>query len=120
MRRNKLVDAHMPFEKGNTLGAKGKLFEQALKRAITQDDGKRLRAAAESLLTKASEGEAWALNMLADRLDGKPGQSVEVVRKQSLEDMSLDELRARVSEILAGEAAFGGDQSPAEGSGLAH
>ena len=67
----------MPFEPGNDLGKKGKVFDNALRRAIAQDDGKRVREAAEVLLTKASEGEPWALNMLADRLDGKAVQSVE-------------------------------------------
>jgi len=53
-------------------------FRDALRRAITQDDGKRIRQAAETLLDKASEGEAWAINMLADRTDGKPKQQTEV------------------------------------------
>ena len=110
----------MKFEKGNTAAAKGKLFDQALRRAIAQDDAGRLRGAAEKLLTCAAEGEPWALSMLADRLDGKAPQSVEVIRKNSLEDMSLDELRDRVAELLAGEAAAGGDQSQAAGQGLAH
>lgn len=61
---------------GNQNAAKSRMFEQALHRAIAQDDGKRLRQAAETVLTKASEGEAWALQMLADRLDGKPSQQI--------------------------------------------
>lgn len=61
---------------GNKNGAKSRLFEQTLRRAITQDDGKRLRAAAERLLDEAVAGEGWAMNMLADRLDGKPQQAV--------------------------------------------
>jgi hypothetical protein len=48
-----------------------RLFDDALRRAIAQDDGKRLRDAAEKLLTEASRGKPWALAMLADRLDGK-------------------------------------------------
>jgi len=66
----------MPFEPGNELGKKGKVFDGALRRAIAQDDGKRIRQAAEVLLDKAAEGEPWALNMLADRLDGKAAQGV--------------------------------------------
>lgn len=46
----------------------------ALQRAMAQDDGKRLRDTAETLLDKASEGEPWAVQMLADRLDGKAAQ----------------------------------------------
>ena len=77
----------MAFEKGNKLGAKGKLFDQALKRAIAQDDGKRLREAAETLLSLAAQGEAWAVRELADRLDGRPAQEsmVEVIDRRAAE-----------------------------------
>lgn len=61
---------------GNQNAAKSRMFEQALHRAIAQDDGKRLRQAAENVLDKAAEGEAWAISMLADRLDGKPSQQI--------------------------------------------
>lgn len=52
-------------------------FQAAIKRAIAQDDGKRLRAAAEKLLDKAADGELWAIKELADRLDGRSLQPVE-------------------------------------------
>ena len=69
----------MPFapgQSGNPDGTKTpKRFMAALTRAIAQDDGKRLRETAETLLTKASEGEPWAVQMLADRLDGKAAQT---------------------------------------------
>lgn len=72
----------MPFEpgvSGNPAGSpKIKRFYAALDRAIIQEDGKRLRKAAEKLLTTAAAGEPWAIQMLADRLDGKAVQSVEV------------------------------------------
>jgi hypothetical protein len=61
---------------GNKNAAKSRLFEQALHRAITQDSGERIRKAAENLLDKAAEGEIWAVQMLADRLDGKPTQQI--------------------------------------------
>src|SRR4051812_622981 len=44
----------------------------ALHEAIAGDGGERLRRAAELLLTRAAEGEHWALKELADRLDGRP------------------------------------------------
>lgn len=52
-------------------------FLATLKRAIDQDSAVKLRSAADALLDKASEGEPWAIQMLADRLDGKPKQQVE-------------------------------------------
>jgi hypothetical protein len=63
---------------GNQNAAKSRAFYGALQRAIAQDDGKRLRDAAEKLLDLAAQGEAWAVKELADRLDGKSAQSVTV------------------------------------------
>ncbi len=61
---------------GNQNAAKSRLFYGALSRAIAQDDGERLRKAAEKLLDLASGGEAWAVKELADRLDGKAPQAI--------------------------------------------
>lgn len=67
-----------PGQSGNPAGnPKIKRFLAAVDRAILQDDGKRLRQAAETLLDKAAEGEQWAIAMLADRLDGKPAQVIQ-------------------------------------------
>jgi hypothetical protein len=63
---------------GNNNNQRGKLWNDALRKAIVQEDGRRLRLAAEQLLDKAADGEAWAIKELADRLDGKAFQSVEV------------------------------------------
>lgn len=53
-------------------------WAEALDRAIAQDDGKRLRDAAEKLLDLAASGESWAVKEIGDRLDGKPSQQVEL------------------------------------------
>lgn len=70
----------MPFQpgqSGNPSGYKREAkFRAALDRAIAQDDGKRLRGAAEKLLDLAEQGESWAVKELADRLDGKPAQTI--------------------------------------------
>jgi hypothetical protein len=61
---------------GNNNATKNKRWREALDRAIAQDDGKRLRAAAEKLLDLAEAGEAWAVKELGDRLDGKAAQTI--------------------------------------------
>ena len=66
------------FEEGNQHAKKGKLFDAALRRAIAQEDGKKLREAAEQLLDQAAAGQPWAIQYLADRLDGRTAQSIEV------------------------------------------
>ena len=90
---------------GSYNAQKIRLFDGALRRAIAQDDpgqGNRLRRAAESLLDQAAQGEPWAIQYLADRLDGKASQAVEVTHRKPLEELSLDELRERVATMLAG------------------
>jgi len=59
---------------GNRNAHKGKIFFDALRRAMAGDDHRRLRRAAERLLDLAAEGEPWAIKELADRLDGRPAQ----------------------------------------------
>ena len=62
---------------GNTNAKKdNRLFGETLRRAIAQDDGKRVRECCETLLTLAAKGESWACQMLADRLDGKAPQGI--------------------------------------------
>ena len=66
-----------PGESGNPNGSKKpKRFLAALERAMASDGGKRLRDAADKLLNLASDGEPWAIQMLADRLDGKAVQQL--------------------------------------------
>jgi len=63
--------------KGNTNAAKGKVWNDALRKAIAQNPHK-VRAAVEQLLDLAADGEAWAIKELADRLDGKAIQSTDI------------------------------------------
>jgi hypothetical protein len=70
----------MPFEAGNKQAAKSKAFHKSLMLALNangheaEGDPKRLRKAAEMLVSAAEAGEQWAIRELADRLDGKPSQ----------------------------------------------
>ena len=69
----------VPGQSGNPTGTQpNKPFLAQLAKAIAQDDSKRLRQCAETLLDLAATGESWAVQMLADRLDGKPRQQTEV------------------------------------------
>lgn len=61
---------------GNNNAAKNKSWRKALDRAIAQDNGERLRLAAEKLLDLAAAGESWAVKELGDRLDGKAAQAI--------------------------------------------
>lgn len=70
----------MPFQPGNKLaaGPRKKPFKNALERAIANADGKpdALKEIAEALVAKALLGESWAIQEVANRLDGKPAQAI--------------------------------------------
>lgn len=80
---------------GNRNGEKqNRLWSEAIRRAIVQDDGKRLRMLAEKLLDKAAEGDVSALKELGDRLDGKAHQSIDQTTTHSGEVVSKIKLVA--------------------------
>lgn len=61
---------------GNTNGKKeNRLITDALRRAVVQNPDK-LKKACEGILDQAADGNLPAMQFIADRLDGKPGQSV--------------------------------------------
>ena len=80
-------------------------------RAIKQDSGKRLREAAESLLDRAAQGEQWAVCALADRLDGKAAQALEI--SGSLETGRAAELSDDELAVLATGVQNAGVESKA-------
>ena len=100
----------MPFEPGKSGNPSGTKREQkfaaALNRAVLADDGAKLRAAAEALLDAAAEGESWAIDQLANRLDGKPSQAVVVSGDDEAPPVSL---RATVELIHARPLPATGD-----------
>lgn len=72
---------------GNKNGAKGRQFLQALEMALDSKGGdkinpigrmKPLVQMSERLIEKAVEGDGFALKEIADRLDGKPRQALDL------------------------------------------
>jgi len=97
----------MGAPKGNLNASKSGSFGDALRKVIAQDDGKRLRAAAEKLMDLAADGTPWAVKELADRTDGKAFQSIalsgELTIHKKAEDLSDDELAAIVDASNSGK-----------------
>lgn len=62
---------------GNNNAGKNKPWSDALRKALLQSDGKRLRNIAEALLAKAEEGDVSALKELGDRVEGRVLQQIE-------------------------------------------
>ena len=66
---------------GNQNARKGKLFYDALRVALVQEDRKKLRKITEKLVEAAEEGEPWAVKEIMDRMDGKPVNTTELSGK---------------------------------------
>jgi HPt (histidine-containing phosphotransfer) domain-containing protein len=69
----------MPRRVGRPPGSenKDKPFKDALRRALAQRDWKELDQIAHNLINAALEGDAFAIEQIANRLDGRPGQESE-------------------------------------------
>lgn len=101
----------MSAPKGNRFGAKAKECEQALKRAMARkfdgDFRKGLDAIASNVVELAATGDKWATETIFDRIDGKPGQSIDVVsdttirRAEDLTDGDLADIAAGRSDGTA-------------------
>lgn len=65
---------------GNTYAAKDRRWTGMLQRVLAEPcaGGDRLRKIALKLVQAAEEGQPWAITELANRLDGKPVQPVDV------------------------------------------
>ena len=67
---------------GNQNAARAKRWQQAIQRALARASSKDVDAgldsAADKLVALAIEGDKWAIDHLADRIDGKPHQSVQL------------------------------------------
>src|SRR6195256_3290904 len=85
-----------PGQSGNPSGRpREKAFADMLRLALkdTDKDGKlKLRKIAEKLIECAINGEAWAIQQIGDRLDGRPQQEATVgaLSQASAEDLRED------------------------------
>lgn len=69
----------MPAPQGNQNAAEGKRFKLALQAALEKrgtDKVQALQAVADKLIEGALDGNIHAIREVADRLDGKPAQAV--------------------------------------------
>lgn len=63
---------------GNNNNKRGKLFYDALRIALVQEDRAKLRKITDKLVKAAEDGEAWAIKEIIDRIDGKAIQGTEI------------------------------------------
>lgn len=67
-----------------------KSFANMLRIAVSEKsedgNGTRLREIAQKLVDCAVQGESWAIQQVADRLDGKPAQAIDADLRHSADD----------------------------------
>ncbi len=97
----------MAFKKGQSGNPGGrpkeKLFTDALRLELNRETGngnarrKKLNAIAEKLVECALAGESWAIQQVADRMEGKPQQAIDIAHDmRTARDLSDAELAAIV------------------------
>jgi len=65
--------------KGNTNSSKiNRLLGDTLKRKLIQDEAKRANKVVDALLTKAEDGDVYAIKEVLDRSDGKVQQDTKI------------------------------------------
>lgn len=99
-----------------------KRFRDALNIAVSEDtpEGiKKLRAMAVKLADAAANGDLHAIEMVANRLDGKPAQDINVDAhvNHEIADLTDAELAGRIKRELASLARGGGKTA---GAGKLH
>jgi hypothetical protein len=85
---------------GNENARDGRIWRDAIRRAILADDGRKLRALAERLLEKAAEGDVAALKEVGDRIDGKSAQMIGVGQDPNAGPMQI----TRIERAIVGNA----------------
>ena len=117
----------MAWEKGQSGNLNGRPRQKPFSDVIRMEladagkDFKALREIAKKLIDAAKNGESWAIQMIADRLDGKPAQeSTVTINNQSLTELADAEIAARIEQLRTGGArAFDGDgEAPIDTSQL--
>jgi hypothetical protein len=105
---------------GNKNGAKAKELEYAVRKALATYEkgdikqGQALRKIADNIVEMAVDKDKWAIEFIADRIDGKPKQSVEHSGRVLTESISEDHARMVAEGFLESlrSGAGSGSQEP--------
>ena len=101
----------MTFQKGNKFGGRPKSeftlsdqLRKALKRKHYKEGVKRgftnAQLIAEKVVEKSKEGEAWAANLVWDRIEGKAAQQIELSSGQKSIKVDLgEEITSKLADI---------------------
>jgi hypothetical protein len=118
----------MAFKKGisgNPGGRSGeKIFTDALRLELNRIDPhdkekrKKVNMLVEKLVRCALDGEGWAFNMIADRLEGKAAQQIDhnVIDSREISEYSDAELNAILRRRVGVVAVESDEESPDRGA----
>lgn len=121
----------MGAPKGNKFAAHDKPWTNALQRVLAQLEvkdetgkvkikaGEALRFIAETTVLQALAGDKDARKEVADRMDGKPSEYVNVNHTQDPQEMTTDEIRQRLAAIDRERRALEADAGAERGQGPA-
>jgi hypothetical protein len=90
---------HKGGQSNNTNAQKRGAFLRELTKELAQSP-EQLRKAIKKLLEQASKGEPWAIQMLADRLDGKPISGKLIADSGDAEDEGMQHVNRAMEELL--------------------
>jgi len=90
---------HKGGQPNNTNAQKRGAFLRELTKELTQSP-EALRKAIRKLLEQASKGEPWAIQMLADRLDGKPISGKLISDAQNGDDETWKHYNKALEELM--------------------
>jgi Family of unknown function (DUF5681) len=115
----------MPWKPGQSGNPKGRLTEKVfadtlriVMRETDEASGKlKLRRIVEKLAEAAIEGQSWAIQQVADRLDGKPAQeSTLTLDRRDVKEWTRDELLDFLNDARANAKNGGRGAVKANGS----
>lgn len=90
---------HKGGQPNNTNALKRGAFLRALTLELAQNP-EQLRKAIKKLLEQASKGEPWAIQMLADRLDGKPISGMATINLDTSTDSNEEYYNQALDDLL--------------------
>lgn len=102
----------MPFQAGQSGNPSGSTkrrlitnrLEIELLKAVDNGDKTKAQAIAEKVVEKAVNGDQWAIQFVTERTEGRPDQTISIVRNvREIADADLADIAAGSSEGASGE-----------------
>jgi hypothetical protein len=89
-------------QSGNPKGRPRKRsFDNLLREALSAKRGAAAKALVQRLIGEAETGNIQALKLIAERIGGRPRSAEEIATAGNTEAMTLEQVRAKLAELLA-------------------